>query len=177
MKNKVEICLRNILNLFLFILESPMRKRVYNYYYFFSYQTFYNQLYLIKIYIYLFISYLLNKNNNNNKTTKNYLVTIIHKMSSSSSEEQLMVHLREIEEAAEEVLSDKQEIVDLDRKRCQNREAIRAMSHLNHAGAATTTTSSSSSSSQWLAMGNCFFKSCLKTKPKLYYRKVKYMKK
>ena len=38
-----------------------------------------------------------------------------------------MVHLREIEEAAEEVLSDKQEIVDLDRKRCQNREAIRAM--------------------------------------------------
>ena len=68
-----------------------------------------------------------------------------------------MVHLREIEEAAEEVLSDKQEIVDLDRKRCQNREAIRAMSHLNHAGAATTTTSSSSSS-QWLAMGNCFFK-------------------
>ena len=78
--------------------------------------------YLIKIYIYLFISYLLNKNNN--KTTKNYLVTIIHKMS-SSSEEQLMVHLREIEEAAEEVLSDKQEIVDLDRKRCQqNREAV-----------------------------------------------------
>ena len=58
-------------------------------------------------------------------------------------------HLREIEEAAEEVLSDKQEIVDLDRKRCQNREAIRAMDqHLNHA----------SSSSQWLAMGNCFFK-------------------
>ena len=56
-----------------------------------------------------------------------------------------MVHLREIEEAAEEVLSDKQEIVDLDRKRCQNREAIRA-------------TTTSSSSSQWLAMGNCFFK-------------------
>ena len=41
-------------------------------------------------------------------------------------------HLREIEEAAEEVLSDKQEIVDLDRKQCQNREAIRrALSHLN----------------------------------------------
>ena len=56
-----------------------------------------------------------------------------------------MVHLREIEEAAEEVLSNKQEIVDLDRKRCQNREAIRA-------------TTTSSSSSQWLAMGNCFFK-------------------
>ena len=49
------------------------------------------------------------------------------------------LQLREIEEAAggqafgraEEVLSDKQEIVDLDRKRCQNREAIRALSHLN----------------------------------------------
>ena len=66
-----------------------------------------------------------------------------------TSSEQLMVHLREIEEAAEEVLSDKQEIVDLDRKRCQNREAIRAMDqNLNHA----------SSPSQWLAMGNCFFK-------------------
>ena len=75
-----------------------------------------------------------------------YLVGNIFKM----SQEQLLVHLREIEEAAEEVLSDKQEIVDLDRKRCQNREAIRAMSHLNHAGAAPP--------NQWLAMGNCFFK-------------------
>ena len=74
-----------------------------------------------------------------------YLVGNIFKM----SQEQLLVHLREIEEAAEEVLSDKQEIVDLDRKRCQNREAIRAMSHLNHAGAPPN---------QWLAMGNCFFK-------------------
>ena len=50
-----------------------------------------------------------------------YLVGNIFKM----SQEQLLVHLREIEEAAEEVLSDKQEIVDLDRKRCQqNREAV-----------------------------------------------------
>lgn len=57
----------------------------------------------------------------------------------------LMEHMREIEEAAEEVLSDKQEIVDLDRKRCQNREALRAMSHLNEEKC-------------WLAMGNCFFK-------------------
>jgi hypothetical protein len=44
----------------------------------------------------------------------------------------LLKHLREIEEAGEEVLSDKQEIVDLDRILCQNREAIvRAFSHLN----------------------------------------------
>ena len=42
----------------------------------------------------------------------------------------IMEHFREIEETAEEVLSDKQEIVDLDRKRCQNREAIRALSHI-----------------------------------------------
>lgn len=40
----------------------------------------------------------------------------------------VLEHLREIEEAAEEVLSEKQEIVDLDRKRNQNREAIRALS-------------------------------------------------
>ena len=60
-----------------------------------------------------------------------------------------MVHLREIEEAAEEVLSDKQEIVDLDRKRCQNREALRALSHLN--------TSEQTEKKCWLAMGNCFF--------------------
>ena len=39
----------------------------------------------------------------------------------------VLEHLREIEEAAEEVLSEKQEIVDLDRKRNQNREAIRAL--------------------------------------------------
>ena len=58
----------------------------------------------------------------------------------------LVEHMREIEEAAEEVLSDKQEIVDLDRKRCQNREAIRAMSHLNE------------EKKCWLSMGNCFFK-------------------
>ena len=34
----------------------------------------------------------------------------------------VLEHLREIEEAAEEVLSEKQEIVDLDRKRNQNRQ-------------------------------------------------------
>ena len=47
-------------------------------------------------------------------------------MSTSGFDDQrLLEHLCEIEEAAEEVLSDKQEIVDLDRKRCQqNREAV-----------------------------------------------------
>ena len=41
--------------------------------------------------------------------------------------DQMLEHLRQLEEAAEEVLSEKQEIVDLDRKRNQNREAIRAL--------------------------------------------------
>ena len=62
-------------------------------------------------------------------------------------DQRLLQHLCEIEEAAEEVLSDKQEIVDLDRKRCQNREALRALSHLN----------TGTEEKCWLAMGNCFF--------------------
>ena len=40
----------------------------------------------------------------------------------------LLEHLHEIEEAGEEVLSVQQEIVDLDRKRNQNREALRTLS-------------------------------------------------
>jgi len=72
-------------------------------------------------------------------------------MSTSGFDDQqrLLEHLCEIEEAAEEVLSNKQEIVDLDRKRCQNREALRALSHLN--------TSEQTEKKCWLAMGNCFF--------------------
>ena len=45
--------------------------------------------------------------------------------------DQMLEHLRQLEEAAEEVLSEKQEIVDLDRKRNQNREAIRALTKLS----------------------------------------------
>ena len=63
----------------------------------------------------------------------------------------LLEHLREIEEAAEEVLSEKQEIVDLDRKRNQNREAIRALSRPQE------NSSNESNDKAWLAMGNCFF--------------------
>ena len=71
-------------------------------------------------------------------------------MSTSGFDDQrLLEHLCEIEEAAEEVLSNKQEIVDLDRKRWQNREALRALSHLN--------TSEQTEKKCWLAMGNCFF--------------------
>ena len=66
--------------------------------------------------------------------------------------EQLLIHLKEIESAAEEVLANKQEIVDLDRKRHQNREALRAIekSCQNHWKGEDSKT--------WIAMGNSFFK-------------------
>jgi hypothetical protein len=79
----------------------------------------------------------------------------------SVSDERLLVHLREIEETAEEVLSDKQEIVDLDRKRCENREAIRALisNGTEEVRPKSAGTGEVVKAQQcWLAMGNCFFK-------------------
>merc|ERR1719431_2529503 len=58
----------------------------------------------------------------------------------------------DIERCAEEILSAKQEIVDLDRKRNSNREAIRALekeAKAHYKG---------SDSKCWLAMGNSFFR-------------------
>ena len=43
-----------------------------------------------------------------------------------SSNEQTLLYLKEIEDAADLVLTNKQEIVDLDRKRNSNREALSA---------------------------------------------------
>ena len=60
--------------------------------------------------------------------------------------ERLLEHLRDLEEAAEVVLSERQEIVDLDRKRCQNQEAIRSL------------TKDHKEEQYWLATGNSFFK-------------------
>ena len=70
----------------------------------------------------------------------------------SLSNEKLLTYLIEIETAADQVLSAKQEVVDLDRKRQLNREAIRALDK--------------ESSKHWkgddgrtyLAMGNTFLK-------------------
>ena len=45
----------------------------------------------------------------------------------AASQGQLLAALADIELAAEEVLASKQEIIDLDRKRNSNREAIRAL--------------------------------------------------
>lgn len=43
-----------------------------------------------------------------------------------------LLHLTQIEEKAQEILSDRQEIVALDRQRNQNREAIRAVQKQDH---------------------------------------------
>eukprot|EP00092_Neocalanus_flemingeri_P018102 GFUD01019592.1.p1 GENE.GFUD01019592.1~~GFUD01019592.1.p1 ORF type:complete len:149 (-),score=50.78 GFUD01019592.1:68-514(-) len=70
----------------------------------------------------------------------------------ATTQSHLLAALAEIELAAEEVLASKQEIIDLDRKRNSNREAIRALekeakSHYK-----------GEESKSWLAMGNSFFR-------------------
>ena len=60
--------------------------------------------------------------------------------------------LTDIERSAEDILSSKQEIVDLDRKRNSNREAIRALEK------EAKTHYKGSDSKCWLAMGNSFFR-------------------
>jgi hypothetical protein len=70
----------------------------------------------------------------------------------TSSNERLLTCLKDLELAAEDVLADRQEIVDLDRRRLQNREALRALdehckSHWKGEEA-----------DMWLAAANCFFR-------------------
>ena len=70
----------------------------------------------------------------------------------STDQAQLLSLLAQVEQAAEEVLATKQEVVDLDRKRNSNREAIRALqkqAREHYKGDA---------SKAWLAMGNSFFR-------------------
>ncbi len=57
----------------------------------------------------------------------------------------LLTYLKEVEAAAEDVLADKQEIVDLDRKRHRVREALRAVEK-------------SDENKLWMAAGNTFIK-------------------
>ena len=64
--------------------------------------------------------------------------------------DKVLTHLAEMEAAAEAILFDKQEIVDLDKKRNLNREAMRGISASDEAATSAT-------SKTWLAMGNCFF--------------------
>ena len=82
-------------------------------------------------------------------------------MAESLTNEQLLIYLKEIELAAEDVLSDKQEIVDLDRRRNSNREALRAMDR------ACADHWRGDESKTWLAMGNSFLRLPSKTAKEL----------
>jgi len=64
--------------------------------------------------------------------------------------ERLMIYLREVEELAEDILSDRQEIVDLDRKRNANREALSALDKQAKTGWKGDATKT------WLSLNNCF---------------------
>ena len=66
------------------------------------------------------------------------------------SNNRLLNHLRELEESAEHVLADKQEIIDLDRKRNYNREALSALDK------ASKSHWKGDESKTWLTMNNCF---------------------
>ncbi len=46
--------------------------------------------------------------------------------------DQILNDLQNAEEVAESILSDRQEIIDLDKKRNQNREALRLMKKINN---------------------------------------------
>ncbi|OXA61176.1 p53 and DNA damage-regulated protein 1 isoform X2 [Folsomia candida] len=59
--------------------------------------------------------------------------------------ERIVTYLTDLEQAAEEILTDRQTIIDYDRKRNANRESLR---HLKN----------SSEKKTWIAMGNNFFK-------------------
>ena len=66
------------------------------------------------------------------------------------SDHRVLIHLRELEEAAENVLADKQEVIDLDRKRNSNREALSALDK------AAKAHWKGDESRTWLTMNNCF---------------------
>ena len=67
-----------------------------------------------------------------------------------TSDHRILIHLRELEEAAENVLAEKQEIIDLDRKRNSNREALSALDK------ASKSHWKADESRTWLTMNNCF---------------------
>ena len=65
------------------------------------------------------------------------------------SNARVLNHLRELEESAEHVLADKQEIIDLDRRRNSNREALSALDK------ASKSHWKGDESRTWLTMNNC----------------------
>ena len=68
---------------------------------------------------------------------------------SETNNKNVLLYLKELEECAEDVLADRQEVVDLDRKRHFNREALSALDkHSKKPGG----------SKSWIALGNTFLK-------------------
>ena len=66
----------------------------------------------------------------------------------SKSPEIVQQYLEEVEAAAEEVMSDRQEIITLDHRRNTNREALRQLSGESKAG----------DSQMWICVGNMFLR-------------------
>jgi len=69
---------------------------------------------------------------------------------SQGSNEKMMIYLRELEELAEDILSDRQEVVDLDRKRHANREALSALDKQAKQSWKAEQTKT------WISLNNCF---------------------
>ena len=85
------------------------------------------------------------------------------------SNAKMLIYLREVEEMAEDVLSDKQEIVDLDRKRHANREALSALNKQalgSWKGDQTKT---------WVSLNNCFIQLPNATATKMLKKGKTYM--
>ncbi|XP_076061964.1 p53 and DNA damage-regulated protein 1-like isoform X4 [Oratosquilla oratoria] len=61
----------------------------------------------------------------------------------------ILQYLEDLEEVAEEVLSDRQEIINLDRRRNSNREALRTLRDI---------TSLNAGSKTWICIGNQFLR-------------------
>lgn len=66
-------------------------------------------------------------------------------MTTPRQTDRVVTYLTDLEQVAEEILTDRQTIIDYDRKRNANRESLR---HLRNASDKKT----------WIAMGNNFFK-------------------
>ncbi|XP_071959136.1 p53 and DNA damage-regulated protein 1-like [Antedon mediterranea] len=62
-------------------------------------------------------------------------------------------HFSELEELAEDILSDKHQVVELDKKRNKNREAIRALSNIKIENSKTK-----KEKNVWVCFGNMFLK-------------------
>ncbi|XP_072169178.1 p53 and DNA damage-regulated protein 1-like isoform X1 [Diadema setosum] len=67
----------------------------------------------------------------------------------------ILTHLGELEALAEEILTEKQQVVDLDRKRNQSREAVRA---LRRQSDTQQSSKSHSENKTWICFGNTFVK-------------------